>query len=117
MPRTCEAVRRDGRPCETRIVGNSSFCFGHDPALREKRLAASRKGGENKATSRRLSKLMPARLLPVFEQLEAALGEVHAGGLDPKAAGAMAALARAMAAVLAAGELEQRLRALEERAS
>lgn len=39
--------------------------------------------------------------------------ETHAGQLDPKVASALAALARAMATILTAGELEQRLRDLE----
>jgi hypothetical protein len=55
-------------------------------------------------------------LAPIYDQLEAALGEVHAGTLDPRTALAMAALARAMVAVLQAGEVEQRLRELEGRA-
>jgi hypothetical protein len=51
----------------------------------------------------------------VFEELAQALGEVHAGTLKPGQAIAMAALARAMCAVLSAGEVEQRLRELEGR--
>ena len=58
---------------------------------------------------------MPARLVPIWGQLETALTEVHDGTLDPRAAAAMAALARALVAVLQAGELEERLRRLEER--
>ncbi len=42
--------------------------------------------------------------------------EVHDGTLDPKVASAMAALSRAMVSVLAAGELEERVRQLEQAA-
>ncbi len=80
--------------------------------MREKRRAASRKGGQNKATSKRLAKLMPLRLVPVWEQLERALVDVLAGDLPPQQASAAAALARALVAVLQAGEAEQRLRDL-----
>jgi hypothetical protein len=116
MEQTCQATRKDGQPCTTPVVGSGPLCFGHDPALAAKRTAARQRGGQNRATSKRLAKLMPARLLPVFERLEQALEETHTGELDPKQAQALAALARAMTAVLTAGELEQRLRELEERA-
>jgi hypothetical protein len=76
-------------------------------------LAASRKGGENKATSKRLAKIMPVRLVPVWDQLEQALADVLRGERDPRQATAAAAVARALATILQAGELEERLRALE----
>ena len=44
-----------------------------------------------------------------------ALGEVHRGELDPRAASAMASLAGALVRAMTAGELEERLRALEDR--
>ena len=47
--------------------------------------------------------------------LEDALGEVHRGELDPRAASAMASLAGALVRAITAGELEERLRALEAR--
>jgi hypothetical protein len=114
---TCAATRRDGQACTAGVVGNGRWCFAHDPALQGKREQARRRGGENRATSRRLQKLLPARLVPVFAQLAVALAETHAGTLDYKQAQAMAAVARAMAAVLQVGELEARVRELEERAS
>ena len=114
MPQTCQATRKDGQPCTAGVVGDACFCFAHDPALQGKREQARQRGGQNRATSKRLAKLMPARLLPVFERLEQAMEETHSGELEPKQAQAMAALARAMAAVLQVGELEQRLRLLEE---
>ena len=117
MPQTCSATRKDGGPCETQIVGDAPLCFGHDPAMRERRLAASRTGGENRSTAKRLSKLLPARLVPVFALLEEALSATLAGTLDPRQATAAAARARAMATVLSAGEVEERLRKLEEGAA
>jgi hypothetical protein len=50
----------------------------------------------------------------VAERLERALNEVHDGELDPRAATAMASLAGALVRVITAGELEERLRRLEE---
>ena len=63
----------------------------------------------------RAAKLLPARLQPMVSLLEDALGEVHRGELDPRAASAMASLAGALVRTITAGELEERLRALEDR--
>ena len=60
-------------------------------------------------------KLLPARLQPMVSLLEDALGEVHRGELDPRAASAMASLAGALVRAITAGELEERLRTLEDR--
>ena len=110
---TCGATRKDGTPCTAQVLGDSRYCWAHDPALAATRAETRRRGGQNRATSKRLARLMPVRLVPVWEQLEQALTDVLAGSLDPKQATAAAALARALAAVLQVGELEQRLRDLE----
>ncbi|MCJ7511211.1 MAG: hypothetical protein MUP14_10070, partial [Dehalococcoidia bacterium] len=108
------ATRRDGQPCRA-IANRSGFCMAHDPTLAEKRREAARQGGRNKARIARLGKLVPPRLMSVYETLEEALGQVHKGELTPQQATAMAALAGAMVRVLTSGEIEERLRRLEER--
>ena len=117
MSTTCQATRRDGSPCETPIVGNGTHCFGHDPAVATKRTEARRRGGRNRVTAQRLAKIMPVRLVPVWEQLEQVLDDVIADRIEPKNAAAAASVARAMVAVLQHGEVEERLRKLEEHAS
>ena len=109
----CAATRRDGQRCQAPALPDSEHCFAHAEHLAANRQAAREKGGRHKASVVRLRGLMPPRLVPVFETLEAALGEVHAGTLDPKRAQAMASLARAMVAVMTAGELEERMREVE----
>lgn len=110
----CHATRRDGERCGSTIVLPSGFCAMHDPARRDENAAARSKGGKHSATVVRLRGLLPPRLIPVFERLETALEEVHSGDLDPRAATAMASLGRALVAVLQAGELEERLRNVEQ---
>ncbi len=114
-PRPCLATRRDGRPCGGQALPTEPYCWAHSPALAEQRKASRARGGHNSAKAARLRKLTPPRLLPIFDRLEAALAEVHGGTLDPRAAQAMAALARALATILTAGELEERVRTLEQR--
>jgi hypothetical protein len=113
MPKQCAATRRDGQPCTAPALGQSAYCFAHDPTMAERRAKAREAGGRNKANVVRLRAVMPPRLVPLFETLETALGEVHDGKLDPKKASAMASLARAMVSVLTSGELEERVRVLE----
>ena len=76
---------------------------------------ARRKGGHATSGTERAGELPPARLQPVVSILEGALGEVHRGELDPRAASAMASLAGALVRAITTGELEERLRALEAR--
>ena len=114
MPAACTATRKDGQPCTAQVLGDGRQCWAHDPALVEQRAQKRRLGGQNRATARRLTKLMPVRLLPVWDQLEQALADVLSGDLDPRQATAAAAVARALALILQAGELEERMRRLEE---
>ena len=86
-------------------------CIGHDPGA----LEARRKGGHDKSRAKRAGKLLPARLQPMVSLLEDALGKVHRGELDHRAASAMASLAGALVRTITAGELEERLKALEAR--
>ena len=113
----CTGTRRDGRPCTAMVLGGGAYCFAHDPTKAAERHAARQRGGQHRANLVRLRGLVPPRLISVYDRLETALGEVHDGTLQPGQAAAMAGLARAMVAVLQAGELEERLRALEERAA
>ena len=102
---TCSAPTKTGEPCRGR-PGESGYCFAHDPATKDKREAARVKGGENSSHAARLEKLLPSRLRPTFDRLEAAMKEVHEGHLDPRQATAMASLAGAMVKVIKAGEEE-----------
>jgi len=111
-PTLCSATRSDGQPCQA-VAARSGLCMAHDPALADKRQEARRAGGYNSARAARLGKLVPPRLMSVYDRLEEALCQVHQGELDPRIAQAMAALAGAMVRVLTSGELEERMRRLE----
>ena len=111
----CSATRKDGTPCRAQALADG-LCFAHSPLTADKRRAAARQGGRNHANVVRLQGLVPPRLLTVYTRLETALAEVHSGELDPRAGTAMAALGRALVAVLTSGEIEDRLRTLEAKA-
>lgn len=113
MP-TCEGTRRDGKPCAAQALPSDPYCWAHSEKLKAEREAARSEGGKHSAKAARLQKLMPPRLVPIFETLETALTEVHDGKITPPVAQAMGRLATALVAVLAAGEQEERLRRIEE---
>lgn len=110
----CTATRKDGQSCRATAT-RDGLCLAHSPALAEKRRAAYARGGRNKSRRTRLAKLVPPRLVPIFDVLVGALGEVHDGPLDPRRAQAMASLAGVMVRVMTTGEMESRLRKVEER--
>jgi hypothetical protein len=74
-----------------------------------------RKGCHPKNRAERTAKPLPARLQPKVSLLQYALGGVHRGELDPQAPSPMASLAGALVRAMTAGELEERLRTLEDR--
>lgn len=114
-PKRCVSTRRGGSPCGAAPLPGSAYCFAHDPEKAAERAAARERGGRNSAAIVRMRGLVPPRLVGVYDRLEKALADVETGALDPKQATAMAALSRAMVAVLQAGELEERVRNLEGR--
>lgn len=108
----CHGTRRDGTPCRGTAM-RDGYCFSHHPDAVETLAAARRRGGQNRSNAARLRGLVPPRLVPIFDRLEATLTGVLDGSLDPRQATAAASVARALVAVLQAGELESRVRRLE----
>jgi len=111
-PTICGATRADGEPCTVRALADG-YCFAHSQTTAGKRHTARATGGRNKATPRRLQRLMPTSLRPVLATLFTAIDEVHAGTLDPRQASAMASLAGAIGRLYEVAEIEQRIEALE----
>ena len=107
----CPALRKDGHPRRA-APGASGYGVGHDPAS----AAARAKGGRNTGRVARALRRLPERLRPVADMLASALEEVHSGALEPRQASAKAAVAGALVRVVQAGEMEERVRALEAHA-
>jgi hypothetical protein len=114
--RKCRGTRADGEPCRSVVVATSGWCFTHDPDRANERQQARERGGSESSNVARLRKhLTPSQLGPLFSRLQEAVEQLHTGQLSPGRASAMASLARAMVAVLRAGEMEERIQAIEER--
>jgi hypothetical protein len=70
-------------------------------------------GGRATRTGERALKLMPARLVPIFQRMERVFTELDNGEYDRQRAAAMAAVAGVLIKIVQAGELEARMRELE----
>ncbi len=110
----CQALRKDGSPCHGVALPSSTFCFAHSPDHASARAEGAAKGGSHTKRSHRVAQMAPASLKPVTAHLFEALEQLHEGGLDPRIATAMSAVASAIVRCLTAGELEERVRALED---
>jgi hypothetical protein len=109
----CKTVTKNGSNCRA-TAGGDGYCFWHSPSYAQKRKEASLKGGKNRRSVIRAEKLVPPRLVQVYNLLENALRQVCEKQMEPKQALAIASLSKAMVEVLTAGELEERMRRLEE---
>ena len=114
MANRCNAMRRDGQPCAA-AARPSGYCFYHDPAFAVQRAQGRRLGGYARSNAARIHKNTPPELQDVLVQLTQALDETYGGQLEPRVAGAMATLCRAIVRVYELGELAVRVQALEER--
>ncbi len=114
-PERCQAISRSGSPCAATPVPGDTLCAWHSPAWAEKRREWSRKGGTGRSNQVRAKKALGETndLTGVQARLVGALEKVEQGDLDPARASAMAALGRAIVTVAQAGDLAQRVAALE----
>ena len=112
-PPTCQATRKDGRPCSVRALPGAAWCFAHDPERAAQRDEARRRGGRGKARIARVERLVPGTLRPVLALLLTTLNETHEGTITPAQAGALSAVAGAIVRVYQAGVVEDRLAELE----
>lgn len=112
METQCQATTKDGARCRG-TARPSGFCFAHDPELQHARRDGQARGGQNKRTEARITRLVPATLKPVLEKLMAGVDEVYDGTLEPRQASAMASLAGAIGRIYEVASLEERLEAIE----
>lgn len=112
----CRGVRKDGSPCRAKPRPGRHLCWAHDASLGGKRQKAREKGGRNKRTEVRLTKLLPAPLASMLALLTQAAHDVYEGKLDPRCGVAIATISTAMVRVYEADKVEDRLVALEKAA-
>jgi hypothetical protein len=87
-------------PCKARSVKGQTLCVFHGGAGADQSLAARIRGGQNSAKLARALRKLPPELRNTYETLIGALEDVREGRIDATRATAMAALVRAMIALL-----------------
>lgn len=97
----CKAFRNDGLPCQSPIVGDTGYCFPHDP---ENPVGLMVRDAQEART--RLKQKRANRLTRVYGRLDRALKQLEQGEIDTDQAMAMAQLARTMCAILELGDAE-----------
>jgi hypothetical protein len=113
----CKATRRDGTPCQAEATA-SGWCFSHDPALKDKRDQARKKGGRERmrgpvALPPDTPDLPMTNLAEVRDAMAATWNMVRTGRLDCKVGNALAVIANVVVRCVVDGEMEQRLAAVE----
>ena len=93
--KVCHALRNDGLPCQSPVVGPSGYCSSHDP-----RRPLGQGFHKAQEARERLHRKGVAKLNRVYTLLDKAFKQVELGDLDPDKAMAMAQLARTMCAIL-----------------
>ena len=118
-PHRCQAKRADGEPCGGFAIAGSDLCFAHDPGVSERRQDARRRGGVNAHSAatlpyRRLRLRKPQDVLSLLREAAEA---VRCGRLDVRVANCLAYLRQVSLRAMEAGELDERVAALEEAAA
>ena len=112
----CRGTTKEGNPCGAKPRPGSDLCPWHDPALAARRSAWSAKGGQQRSNRARANKELPAEPMTLAELhswLGIAFKRVIAGTMDPPIATAAANVARTMADLAKAAEVEARLAEVE----
>lgn len=116
MVRICKAKRKDGTPCPN-AAQESGWCFTHDPAKGAERAAARKKGGQRRRVGHAAeSGNLPGEiktLAGVLALLDYTLRETIPLENSVQRTRALVSIATAFVSVLQAGELEQRVAAIE----
>jgi hypothetical protein len=119
MADRCQSLAANGKPCAAKVV-DGTHCAWHStaPEWVEKRRQWSAKGGANRSNDARAKKQLPAEPMTTAE-LHAWMGlifkRVIAGKTEPNVGTAAATIAKTMAELSKASEMEERMAAIERR--
>jgi hypothetical protein len=115
----CEKQKRDGKRCAAPALSGKRFCALH--AEPGKAAELSKKGGRRRADSTdaeqdaSTSVELPKTAAGVRDLLAEAITQIRRRKLDTKTGNALAYVASSLLRAIELGDLESRLRALEER--
>jgi hypothetical protein len=118
MQRQCSGTTKTGERCKSFALPSSAFCVSHDPARVVELAEYRRRGGKAKSNKARAMKSLPAEPLSTAE-LHAFLGiafrRTLVGKMEPSVATALSNVAKTMAELAKASDLEARMAEIERR--
>ena len=114
----CMTLKPDGGRCQARPLYGKPYCYFHDPALTEHRMAASSRGGARKQRppaplSQDVLDLPLKNRADAVSLLERTVNQVLRGTIDPKIANSVGFLVGMTSKLMDTGLLEERLAMLE----
>ena len=116
MATKCKAINKDGSPCKSYAMASSQFCFHHDPAQGAARATARKKGGYANKTPHSGTKA-PARVRTmddVMSLIDYALAETLILSNTLERGRLLVSIIGSYTSAIQVGDLEERLRNLEE---
>lgn len=115
MTKNCKKIFENGENCGGYSITNSEFCFSHDPASRDLKDLAIKKGGL--AVKKKTMGQLPAILLQdkadVPKLITTVINEVRAGEIDLKAANTLGYLAGILIKAYELVNMEERIEEIE----
>jgi len=112
----CKSKTASGQPCQAQAITGSDFCFTHDPASAAARQAARKQGGLRNRVGHSDGANLPAQVKTiddVLKILDYALQEALPLENSVQRGRLLVSIAGAFTEAIRAGELENRLAALE----
>ena len=115
MPTRCQATNQQGKPCGADHY-RDGYCRWHHPALEAERKVWSAKGGSARSNKQRAAKALPTELMSTDELsawLTIQFRKLITGQLTPGVATASATVAKTIAEIQRAAQLEERMAQIE----
>jgi len=111
----CNGITKGGNKCRARVIPGTDWCVFHSADAAQRKAWAAQ-GGTNSAAKVRAKAALPAAAMGADEVggwLAICFRRLIAERMDPTLGNAISGMAKAMLAVQAASEIEERLAALE----
>ena len=116
MAKLCEFIKEDDEQCGAYAVANSNYCVSHDPAMREVKFEAVKKGGASESYEK-LNLALPPLIIgnssDVIKATVQTINELRSGALPPKVANTIGYLLGIALKAFEQADLNNRLQVIE----
>lgn len=113
----CHALTANGSACQASAIDGSDYCFFHDPAKADERREAQSTGGKQnkmKVLADDVPDIAVRDCRDVVALVSETINQVRKGQIDPRVANAVGYLANVLIKAVEQGDIEQRIKELED---